>query len=132
MSGTGESEVNSQSALEQRRLDRDSPEDDRAVWRCPWNAERRNIGLAVTRAQRGKDFVEKAVTLLEIIAKEHPFVDGNKRTAFAAAETTLRLSGYYLGVTDEDAIDFILKVARRELTHDKVVRWIKDRLKGDH
>ena len=90
------------------------------------------LDFAVTRAQRGKDFVEKAVTLLEIIAKEHPFVDGNKRTAFAAAGTTLRLSGYYLGVTDEDAIDFILKVARRELTHDQVVRWIKDRLKGHH
>lgn len=57
-------------------------------------------------------------------------MDGNKRTAFAAAETTLRLSAYYLGVTDEDAIDFILKVARRELTHDQVVRWIKYRLKG--
>lgn len=88
------------------------------------------LDFAVTRAQRGKDFVEEAATLLEIIAKEHPFVDGNKRTAFAAAETTLRLSGYYLAVTDDDAIDFILNVARGELTHDQVAWWIKNRLKG--
>lgn len=88
------------------------------------------LDFAITRAQRGKDSVEEAATLLEIIAKEHPFIDGNKRTAFAAAETTLRLSGYYIAVSDEDAIDFILKVARRELSHDQVVRWIVDRLKG--
>ena len=88
------------------------------------------LDFAITRAQRGKGFVDEAATLLEIIAKEHPFVDGNKRTAFASAEATLMLSGYYIAASDEDAIDFILSVARRELAHDQVVKWIKDRLKG--
>jgi len=56
---------------------------------------------------------KQAATLFEIIAQEHPFVDGNKRTAFAAAEITLLLNGHSVSATYQDIIDFVLKAARR-------------------
>jgi len=45
------------------------------------------IEYVVTIASRADSFVEEAIMLLELIAKMHPFLDGNKRTAFASAET---------------------------------------------
>jgi death-on-curing protein len=87
------------------------------------------LDYAIAKATRAKDFIEEAAILLETIAKEHPFIDGNKRTAFASAEATLRLNGYHMTVEDEEAIEFLLKAARRELRHEHVVKWIKDRLK---
>lgn len=87
------------------------------------------LDYAVAKATRAKDFINEATILLETIAKEHPFMDGNKRTAFASAEATLRLNGYHIAVEDEEAVEFLLKVARRELRHEQVVKWIKDRLK---
>jgi len=51
---------------------------------------------AVARPQSGyyKDIAECTAALLESIAVNHPFVDGNKRVAFAAADTFLRINGY--------------------------------------
>ena len=87
------------------------------------------LDYTVDKAAGAKDFIEEAAILLETIAKEHPFVDGNKRTAFASAEATLRLNGYHMAVEDEDAIQFLLKVAQGELTRKEVANWIKHRLK---
>ncbi len=60
-----------------------------------------NEGLleaALYRPQSGyyKDLLEKAAALLESLAMNHPFVDGNKRIAFFATDTFLRLNGYFL------------------------------------
>ena len=51
---------------------------------------------AVARPQSGyyKDVVESAAALLESLAINHPFIDGNKRVAFAATDTFLRINGY--------------------------------------
>ena len=59
--------------------------------------------------------MEEAAVLLEMIAAEHPFIDGNKRTAFASAEATLRLNHYHIVVKDDEAIRFILEVAQGKL-----------------
>lgn len=67
--------------------------------------------------------------MLATIAKEHLFIDGNKRTAFVSAEATLRLNRHRMVVKDEDAIQFLLNVAQGERTGGKVVEWIKHRLK---
>ncbi len=73
--------------------------------------------------------MEEAAVFLEMIASEHPFIDGNKRTAFASAEATLRLNQHHIAVEDEEAIRFILEVAQGKLSHKQTVKWIKDRLK---
>lgn len=59
----------------------------------------RDIGAlesAVARPQSGyyKDVIESAAALFESLAINHPFIDGNKRVAFAATDTFLRINGY--------------------------------------
>ena len=59
----------------------------------------RDIGAlesALFRPQTGyyKDIIEEAAALLESLAVNHPFIDGNKRVAFAVADTFLRINGY--------------------------------------
>ena len=51
---------------------------------------------AVARPQSGyyKDVIESAAALLESLAINHPFLDGNKRVAFAATDTFLRINGF--------------------------------------
>jgi death-on-curing protein len=53
---------------------------------------------ALFRPQTGyyKDIVAEAAALMESLATNHPFVDGNKRIAFAAADTFLRINGWRL------------------------------------
>lgn len=54
------------------------------------------------------EIVPLAVALLLGIAKNHPFVQGNKRTALAAADAFLHLNGYELAVPDEALADPII------------------------
>uniref|UniRef100_A0A7V4A2J8 Type II toxin-antitoxin system death-on-curing family toxin n=1 Tax=Thermus tengchongensis TaxID=1214928 RepID=A0A7V4A2J8_9DEIN len=55
---------------------------------------------------------EKAAAYLVGIAKGHPFVDCNKRTAFAVADIHLRLYGFRLTLSDEEAFTLVLEVAQ--------------------
>lgn len=59
------------------------------------------------------------------IAKNHPFVDGNKRTAFLLAEGFLRLHGQHLGASDEQALVAMLGLASGELGQDKFAAWLR-------
>ncbi len=54
------------------------------------------IEAACYRPQSGyyNDIVQEAAALLESLAVNHPFIDGNKRVAFAAADIFLRINGY--------------------------------------
>ncbi|NJP10112.1 MAG: type II toxin-antitoxin system death-on-curing family toxin [Leptolyngbyaceae cyanobacterium RU_5_1] len=45
----------------------------------------------------------------------HPFVDGNKRTAFAAMDTFLRLNGYALTLSDEQAYVLVVQIANGQV-----------------
>lgn len=56
------------------------------------------LEAALFRPQTGyyEDIVMESAALLESLAINHPFVDGNKRTAFAAADVFLRLNGWRL------------------------------------
>ncbi len=56
------------------------------------------LEAALFRPQTGyyEDIVMEAAALLESLAINHPFVDGNKRIAFAAADVFLRINGWRL------------------------------------
>ncbi len=58
---------------------------------------------------------EQAVAYLYHLAKNHPFVDGNKRTAFAAMDTFLRLNGYRLTLTNEGCYALVLQAVTDRL-----------------
>jgi len=62
------------------------------------------------------------------IARNHPFVDGNKRTAFVVMETFLELSGSALSADDADCVTTMLALAAGDLGEDALAAWIRDRL----
>jgi death-on-curing protein len=51
--------------------------------------------------------IEEAAALMESLLQNHPFLDGNKRTAFAAADLHLRINGLVYSGTTAEAIDFM-------------------------
>lgn len=65
---------------------------------------------ALFRPQTGyyEDVIAEAAALLESLAVNHPFVDGNKRIAFAVADVFLRLNGYLFDADPIDAYDFMI------------------------
>jgi death-on-curing protein len=59
------------------------------------------------------------------IAKNHPFVDGNKRTAFVAVELFLTLNGWSLRASDADAVLVVLAVAAGKVDETGFAEWIR-------
>jgi len=58
------------------------------------------------------------------IARNHPFVDGNKRTAAVAAELFLGLNGLDLTVDDVELVRVFLALAAGEVTEEELAAWI--------
>jgi len=59
----------------------------------------------------------------------HPFVDGNKRTALLACEAFLRLNGRELTLSNQEAEEITLRVASGELRKDELTRLLEESLK---
>jgi len=68
---------------------------------------------------------EQAAAYLYHIAMNHPFIDGNKRTAFAAMDTFLRLNGYSLNLTDEQAYRLVMQVAQGRMSKAEVSTYLE-------
>lgn len=62
------------------------------------------------------------------IARNHPFVDGNKRTAFVAVELFLALNGYGLDADDASCVLSMVALASGDLSEDAFATWIRSRL----
>ena len=60
------------------------------------------------------------------IARNHPFSDGNKRTAFVATELFLVLNGFELQATDADCVMTMLGVAAGAMDEAEFARWIRE------
>lgn len=60
------------------------------------------------------------------IVRNHPFVDGNKRTAFVAVELFLALNGYDLTANDAECVLVMLDLAAGELEEDAFVAWVRE------
>ncbi|WP_270935098.1 type II toxin-antitoxin system death-on-curing family toxin [Falsiroseomonas oryzae] len=60
------------------------------------------------------------------IARNHPFVDGDKRTAFVAVETFLILNGLDLRASDAESAVAMLDLAAGEMTEDEFAAWLRD------
>ena len=59
------------------------------------------------------------------ISRNHPFIDGNKRTGFVATELFLNLNGYELTADDADCVLTMLSVAAGDLTEDAFAAWLR-------
>src|SRR4051812_16562709 len=62
------------------------------------------------------------------LARNHPFVDANKRTAWVLARLFLALNGYELVFAAPDAISTMLALAAGELGEAELADWFRDRL----
>jgi len=71
----------------------------------------------------------KAATLLHCIATRHPFVDGNKRTAWTAAKVFLLVNGYRLTATVENAEATLLGAIRGDVDSEELTDWIEEHSK---
>lgn len=59
------------------------------------------------------------------IAKNHPFVDGNKRTAFTVAYTFLGLNGYDLNVGEPEVVRAVEDLAASRITEEEFAAWLR-------
>lgn len=69
-----------------------------------------------------------AASLAYGIAKNHPFIDGNKRTALVVSRTFLLLNGYNLDATQEEKYLTFLKLAEGNLNEEELADWFKGKL----
>ena len=69
--------------------------------------------------------VEKAAALGFSVIKNHPFVDGNKRTGHAAMETFLVLNGYEISASVDEQEHVILQVATGAMARQEFTAWLR-------
>ncbi|MGO3928052.1 type II toxin-antitoxin system death-on-curing family toxin [Rhodopseudomonas pseudopalustris] len=72
------------------------------------------------------DLAELAAAYAFGIARNHPFVDGNKRTSLLALYTFLGVNGIDFIVPEADAAAMILSLAAGEVNEASLTRWIRD------
>ena len=83
----------------------------------------RPVNLA---AYETPDFAALAASYAVGLAKNHPFVDGNKRVAFLAVGLFLYLNGYRLQCTQAEATLAILGIASGEIGEDVFAQWLRN------
>lgn len=89
------------------------------------------LEAALYRPQTGyyADLIEEAAALWESLSQNHAFVDGNKRTAFAATYTFLAINGLYLTADAEKTYVFVANLYKaNQFRFDKLVPWLRARV----
>jgi death-on-curing protein len=90
------------------------------------------LNSAISRAENKLAYADPAPEISDLagsigfgIAKNHPFVDGNKRMAFIASYMMLRINGWYLDATERDATRTMLAFADGSLDEAGFAAWLK-------
>jgi death-on-curing protein len=74
------------------------------------------------------DIARLAATLAFGIAKNHPFIDGNKRTALVAVRTFISLNGYDLNASAQDKYLTFVRLASGDLSEADLAAWLRERI----
>ncbi len=72
------------------------------------------------------DIFTKAATLGHSLILNHPFVDGNKRTAWEAMRTFIEENEYSLQAEHDEIIELMLKIEDKSLGVDQITSWLQD------
>ena len=75
---------------------------------------------------------EKAAALAESTARNHPFVDGNKRMALECFRTMLKINGFQVICSQEAKVARIVKIVERQVTVQDVAGWLTKHAKRLH
>ena len=78
-----------------------------------------------------KTIFDKAAALLQSLCLNHPFTDGNKRTAWATTHKFLWDNSYYLKVKRSEAADFMVFVDNQKPELPKISLWLKKHFSRD-
>ena len=92
------------------------------------------LDAALYRPQTGyyADLIEEAAALWESLAQNHPFIDGNKRTAFAATYTFLAINGARLTADAQETYVFVAALYEaNQFSFDKLVPWLRSHVTQD-
>jgi death-on-curing protein len=71
---------------------------------------------------------EKAAAILESILINHPFVDGNKRTAYVLMKLILMDNGLDIIADQDEKYDMVISSSKGEMRFDDIKNWIQARL----
>ncbi|MEO5858663.1 MAG: type II toxin-antitoxin system death-on-curing family toxin [Pyrinomonadaceae bacterium] len=97
----------------------------------------RDLGLLESAMARPKnieayepesDIARLAAAYAFGIAKNHPFIDGNKRTALVACRTFLILNGYKLDAEPTDKYLTFLSLAEGSISEEELCDWLRERI----
>ena len=87
---------------------------------------------AILRPQMGyyDGLVEEAAAMMESLAMNHPFVDGNKRVAFAVTEIFLGLNGHFIDCDSDEAYAFFMQLFETNSFRFAELRcWLEEKVK---
>ena len=87
------------------------------------------LHFMVFRIKKTRNIFRKAAIALHAIGSQHPFIDGNKRTALVVAENVLGQQGYYIAADEDTIVDFMLAVASYKSEPDEIEQWIREHVK---
>lgn len=71
------------------------------------------------------DLLTKVAALMDSLLRNHPFLDGNKRTAIAAASIFLLINHYQLVVENEEMVRFTLACAQSQVSLVEITHWFQ-------
>jgi death on curing protein len=90
------------------------------------------LEAALFRPQTGyyADVIEEATALWESLAQNHPFVDGNKRTAFVVTFGFLAVNGFDIIANPDETYAFIISIyENNSFTFAHLVSWLREHVK---
>ncbi len=90
------------------------------------------LASAIMRPQMGyyDTLIEEAAALMESLTMNHPFVDGNKRTAFAVTEAFLRMNGYFIDCDSDEAYAFFMQLFEtNSFRFAELAAWLEERFR---
>jgi death on curing protein len=94
--------------------------------RLPW----RDLRISLHMVGPSLDLASLAAAYAYGIARDHPFVDGNKRTALVVARTFLILNGVDLEATQNDKFLTFLDLAEGAISEEELADWIRKRIQS--
>jgi death-on-curing protein len=91
-----------------------------------------SLESSVIRPQSGyyNDIYEEASALMESLASNHSFIDGNKRISFFATDVFLRMNEYFIDCEIKDAYKFYIENLKNNSFHfENIFNWLKENVR---
>lgn len=70
--------------------------------------------------------IEKAAAIMESIVKNHPFVDGNKRTGYVLGRLLLMNSGMDIHASEDEKYELVIKISEGRIDYDEIKGWLNE------